>query len=252
MSRYRRLTSSMHKNMANLISAAFCCLLLSSACGQDNATTAPETAAPWVLDGDRIEDTSYKIESCRDDFQTGPVWEEIEDQRATLGEPEWIAILGTTREFEPARDFSERMRQLRDVLDAKQLELLENHEDRALVVAGKPADILGVIRSSCLISGFDMTGFHCVCAKEQCLAARSCAFERTPWVQPFEDKGTGFDRIIPGYAPVISCGNDVNRDFIDDIIIYRTGFRGVKWIIARELYSWENSTCPTDEAYFEY
>ena len=240
----------MHKAKINLISLIFIWSSLLSSCGQNNTITASETTEAWNVDEDGIENRSYKIQSCRDDFQTGPIWQDIENQKASLQESEWIVFLATTHYLEPHNDFSPQMRQLRSIFMAENVELLENNADLTLVIAGKPKDVLSVIRKSCLILGFDMTGFHCECAREQCLAARSCTFQRTPWGPSVAEFRKGLDRIIPDYNPIIGCSDDVNQEFVNDLIVHRTGFRGAQWTVARELYSWKNSTCPTSETYW--
>ena len=223
-----------------MISWACGLCVLSASCSSDPIETQE---APWdVEETETIEnEREVDMDACRDDFVTGPVWEQIDDKGAALQESEWIAILGTTKtsliDEDPLQvDYSLHMDDIETLLSSLEIEIIENkYEGFWLVVAGSPSHIMKAIGTSCLLTSFDLTGFHCDCAPEQCTQARECRLNSSA-VTISADNKAAFDAlqhmrsVSLYYEPVISCIEDFK--VTGEAATYtHYDFRQVEWLM---------------------
>lgn len=169
-------------------------------------------------------------EACGDAFSTGPLWDQIDQERAR-GESEWIAAFLTSKiqpwfESQVEPDYTLEMERLVTTLDALDIEILQNRgRDSVLVVAGTPEAILEATRTSCSIVGFELSGFHCDCAPEQCRAARTCHLWPTAQtLRPLRElenysgwelvewylESVEYDLYTEFSIPIIACRDDVH------------------------------------------
>lgn len=152
----------------------------------DPSTEEPvEEPAPPTAD-ERYPERPAEIFACHEDFLLGPVWKAVRDQQAAVRESHWIARLYTSRfdHYDPATPsaddvplYEEEFATLKALFEAHDITLIDEEFRYDLIVSGRPLDILNVVKTSCLIRAFDLTGFQCDCAPEQCELARSCRLD---------------------------------------------------------------------------
>ena len=250
-----------------LLTAAFMLLACGCvACGQDD--DAGTQASAWSIEDLAAESTPGKaptgqgkeapvvtelaVESCRDDFVTGPVWEMVSDKAAAGAESEWIALLTSTR-FRLAEnggldvDYKAQEDEILESFEQLGIEVIDNEQGYFFVVAAPPAKILEVIRRSCLLSGFDLSGFHCDCAPEQCAAARTCDLMTNIAVAPDDEikaKQAAFFAATGSIEMIATCKADFIAGLQHNIITLYDS-RGAQWRFSggSRVHSWKQSMC---------
>lgn len=190
---------------------------------------------------------SITFEHCANKFTFGPVWNSINDKSSAMREDIWIASLTTSKWYiyggnilPEAPVYVEEMETVKSILHQNDVSLLKNKDDETLVVKGKPADIINVIKDSCEILMFDLTGFNCECNPEQCEKAETCDINIRFLDQDKNDTYIHNERISPF----------LNRTYFgcdEDSVISQTGlslsdYRGVYWEVS-QVDSWNNSLC---------
>jgi len=192
--------------------------LLFLICSSCTALEELDEEMPRRVEVPRGEDAPAPIElrACRGDFVFGPVWARVRDRGDALSEREWIASLVTTRELllrdaMAPIDYSKRGSRLQNALDVHDVELIENHDDSFLIVAGRPDQIVRVIESSCDLVGFDLTGFDCGGEPESCAKARECELARARVDVDERDAADAMSALMshaPSYFAIRGCVDD--------------------------------------------
>ena len=193
---------------------------------------------------------SLDFQACSDSFATGPVWASIEDKESAFAEARWVATIGIQQ---PTT--TPMLRTLMKQLYDSGVTVLRNHENQWLLVEGRPASILSNLEESCEWVSFDLTGFHCKCAPEQCQQAMTCDL-KTGWFvrgKPAMEALAAIQSVTPLYRPVFGCLQDFKPGSGSPIHETETtfDFRGVGWILGRPgsaMRSWETSACGRQES----
>lgn len=172
------------------------------------------------------------LKTCRGDFVFGPAWVQVHDRRRVTTEALWIASLVTTKELllrdaMAPIDYSKHAKRLQRALEKHGVEVIEDHDDSFLIVAGAPAQIMRVLESSCDLAGFDLTGFDCENDPASCVAARECELSRDRVnVDEREVADAMFDMmyLTPSYFATRGCVGQTTHQARQ-----RVDFRGVTW-----------------------
>ena len=188
--------------------------------------------------------------ACSDSFATGPVWASIEDKASAFAEARWVATIGMEQST-TTPVLNTLMKQLYD----SGVTVLQNHENQWLLVAGRPASILANLEASCEWVSFDLTGFHCECAPEQCQQAMTCDLKTGWFVQskPAMEALSAIQSVTPLYRPVFGCAEDFNPGSGSPTHETETtfDFRGVGWMLGQPgstMRSWESSACSRQDS----
>lgn len=241
--------------------------LMSSSCSQD-AIHAEQNEEPWevVETTPKVDEaispstpilpepTAYTFEACSEDFVTGPVWEMVIDKQAARQESRWIAVLGTSRRKQNLTtgnpDYDVQMATLEELFDNLEIDIIDNEQDALLVVSGTPTAIESALRESCLLVGLDLTGFHCDCAPQQCLEAKTCRLYK---MSASHDHPKVQEALADAHQTfglseaVLGCAEDVHGS-VEYVAFPVYDFRGAVWGLSGShsfVKSWRSSACPT-------
>ncbi len=199
------------------------------------------------MDDERDEDAESPLESCREDLVTGPAWNQVRDERAATRESEWIASLIVDSSAAAGQN-STALDELFTLLDSLEIEVLQNREDAHLLVAGTPGAILEALSSNCSLVGFDLTGFQCDCAPEQCARARECRLVSARVLDSEGNPAPSLQKIrqvSPFYEPILSCKQDY-QPWDQAWSVAREDFRGVLWSLGGVIESWGIASACTE------
>lgn len=221
-------------------------------CACSSSSGTPTTMQPSTSTSSshhRKSSDSLDFQACSSSFATGPIWASIEDKEVAFAEARWVATIGIQQSASTVA-LETSMRKLA----ASGVTVLQNHDNQWLLVAGRPASILSNLQASCEWVSFDLTGFHCECAPEQCLRAMTCdlkaaRFSRNKLVM---EALSAIQYVTPSYQPVVGCLQDLNLE--GGSVLHETqiafDFRGVGWILGPPgsvMRSWETSSCARPE-----
>ena len=202
-----------------------------------------------------------ELETCAEPFYVGPIWQQVNQAKA-LQESEWIVQLETTklqlltsapyneetRSYE-VEDYSQEFQEIEAQLQDYQLQLIANKpyetyapeetKDIILIVKGKPQKILEMLKNSCHIEAFDLTGFHCDCASQMCQQAESCQLAYMFNSSENHMAWPHFER------SAISCQDDIYMG-ANHALRYVNDLRGITWTFGGSpsyVTSWNESPC---------
>lgn len=116
------------------------------------------------------------LKTCREDMTFGPYWHAIDNKEATLKEERWVVRLGASPEpldeDATAQAFVKEAI-LRSEALASGLKFVDSDFEGRTVAIGKVSIILDLLKTSCSLGFFDLTGFHCECNPDACAQAKS-------------------------------------------------------------------------------
>lgn len=184
---------------------------------------------------------SVVIEACAEDFEPGPLWKALADKRGAIRESRWIVSVASAPLWGPRDAYFPPFpvsRQFEELLARRGITHWVDERYGHLMLDGPPAGILSLIQESCEIRSFDLTGFHCDCAPQQCARARDCRMTKGT-----VDARTEGD--ISSFHPIIGCKDDVSVG-LEYVVDHQMGPRGVTWsfgTLGSGVLSWEGSAC---------
>ena len=203
------------------------------------------------------QDVEPFTEVCSSIFEPGPVWRLVPDKAAALKESRWIAVVRTSHVFknddglELNEDFDSALflQQINEV-GLEIIKVIDGFEGLywETVVSGTPAQVISLAERSCLVTGIDLTGFHCDCDPELCQRASECSLKRSAGVLGFTLNELTYSQWLHE-TPIVTCEDNlhIGEEYLN---VSDLSPRGVRWAFVNApsyVKSWQGNWCVKEQ-----